>query len=102
MNTDVAKIRETLLERFETLTDKQEILKAPEIKQLLAGIKDVPTEQRASYGQSVNELKKELEQRIQQSNIQNLLLARLMSLRRWISMRQYHRCCRVSTARFIR
>lgn len=71
MNTDVAKIRETLLERFETLTDKQEILKAPEIKQLLAGIKDVPTEQRASYGQSVNELKKELEQRIQQSNIQH-------------------------------
>ncbi|MFZ1812245.1 MAG: phenylalanine--tRNA ligase subunit alpha [Candidatus Saccharimonadales bacterium] len=67
MNTTIAAVREELLQRFETLENKQDILKAPEVKQLLAGIKDVPAQQRAAYGQAVNELKNELENLVQKS-----------------------------------
>lgn len=57
---DIAEVRENLLARFETLDDKREILKAPELKDLLASIKDVAPEDRREYGQTVNTLSQEL------------------------------------------
>lgn len=57
---DIAEIRDILLARVEMLTDKHEILKAPELKELLASIKDVAPEDRREYGQAVNALNQEL------------------------------------------
>lgn len=56
-------VRELLLARLETLTTPRDILKAPELKALLSGIKDVPAAERAAYGASVNNLRQELSNR---------------------------------------
>jgi phenylalanyl-tRNA synthetase alpha chain len=57
-----------LLERMETLEIKSDILKAPELKQLFVAIKDQPAEQRSTYGQAVNALKLELEEKVRQQS----------------------------------
>ncbi len=67
MNEQIALVREQLLQRLTTLEHKADILKAPEIKQLLGGIKDIPAQQRASYGQAVNNLKLELHSLVDQA-----------------------------------
>ncbi len=67
MNTDVSAVRETLLARLEALEDKAAILRAPELKQLFAGIKDQSAEKRAQYGQAVNAIKVELEEIVARS-----------------------------------
>jgi phenylalanyl-tRNA synthetase alpha chain len=61
---DIAKIREVLLERYDSLENKADILKATELKDLLGGIKNLPAEQRAEYGQAVNLLSQELKQMV--------------------------------------
>lgn len=63
---DIPSVREALLARFETLDDKASILRAPELRQIFAGIKDQPADQRAAYGQAVNALKVELEEKVSQ------------------------------------
>ena len=60
----IAEIRETLLARYETLENKSDILKAPELKDLLASIKDIPAEQRREFGQTVNALSQELKAKV--------------------------------------
>ncbi len=57
-------VREHLLKKLETLEDKRAILKSPELKDLYAKIKDQPEDQRATYGQAINNLKQELEDAI--------------------------------------
>jgi phenylalanyl-tRNA synthetase alpha chain len=57
---DIEKTRELLLARFETLENKSDILRAPEMKALFGAIKDVEPSERASYGQAVNALSEEL------------------------------------------
>lgn len=57
---DIEKTRELLLARYETLENKSDILRAPEMKQLFGGIKNVDPSERASYGQAVNALSVEL------------------------------------------
>jgi phenylalanyl-tRNA synthetase alpha chain len=57
---DIADIRDTLLQRLETLETKSDILKAPELKALFASIKDQPADERATFGQSLNQLQQEL------------------------------------------
>lgn len=52
--------RQVLLTRYETLETKADILKAPEIKELLHSIKDQKPEDRAAYGQAVNAVSEEL------------------------------------------
>lgn len=59
---EIQKIRELLLKRVETLDDKKQILKAPELKSLYGKIKDQPAEKRGEFGQAINLLKKELEE----------------------------------------
>ncbi len=61
---DIEIIRSLLLERYETLKDKRSILKAPELKNLVEGIRNIPTDQRAAYGKALNELKLELQTKI--------------------------------------
>lgn len=55
------KTLHVLKERFPSLTDKRDILKAPELKALYAGIKDVPADQKPAYGQAVNNVREELQ-----------------------------------------
>lgn len=61
---EIEKVRGILLERYATLTVKADVLKAPELKQILAKIREVPAEQRAAYGREVNNLREELQAKI--------------------------------------
>lgn len=71
---NVAETRDLLLKRIETLSDKKQILRAPELRDLYSQIKDQPEDQRASFGQSINELKKELEDLVSQLSTTNYQL----------------------------
>ncbi len=62
---DIAKIRDLLLARYETLDTKSEILKAPELKGLYGAIRQVESADRAAFGQAVNELAKELRAKVE-------------------------------------
>ncbi|MEP6710755.1 MAG: phenylalanine--tRNA ligase subunit alpha [Candidatus Saccharibacteria bacterium] len=62
--TDIAATKDLLLERFLTLETKSDILKAPELKQLFAAIKDQADNERSAFGQAVNQLKIELEAKV--------------------------------------
>lgn len=62
---DIAKTRELLLARFETLETKSDILRAAELKGLFGAIRTVETDERAAYGQAVNALAEELRTRIE-------------------------------------
>ena len=64
MNDVIVQVREILLERIQTLENPHDIVKSPELKQLLASIRDVAPQDRAAYGQAVNALKVELEARV--------------------------------------
>lgn len=64
---EISTVRSHLLERFDALDDKREILKSPELKQLLASIRDVPAEQKAAYGKEVNQLQQELKAKVAES-----------------------------------
>lgn len=63
---NVAETRDLLLKRIETLSDKKQILRAPELRDLYSQIKDQPEDQRAELGQSINDLKNELEELVSQ------------------------------------
>ncbi|MDQ5970174.1 MAG: phenylalanyl-tRNA synthetase alpha chain [Patescibacteria group bacterium] len=65
---EIHKTRELLLEKLESLEEKRSILRAPELRALYGKIKDQPEDQRAAYGQAVNQLKIELEELVS-SNI---------------------------------
>ena len=68
-NMNVAEARDLLLKRLETLSDKKQILRAPELRALYSQIKDQPEDQRASFGHAINDLKKELESAVSQELI---------------------------------
>ncbi len=61
MHDDIAAVKSELMKRFETLEVKRDVLRAAELRQLYAGMKDLPAGQRPAYGQAINELKQELE-----------------------------------------
>ena len=58
---DFSELQKQLLERVAASETPRSVLRAPELKELYGAIKDVPAEERASYGQSINELKQTLE-----------------------------------------
>jgi phenylalanyl-tRNA synthetase alpha chain len=66
MNTDIEAVRQQLLERYDRLQNKADILKAPELKGLYSHIKDVPAEQLKDYGQKVNALKLQFVQKVKE------------------------------------
>lgn len=61
MKTDITEIGQVLKQRFAEIHEPRDILKAPELRQLFAAIKDQPEAERAAYGQAVNVLRQELE-----------------------------------------
>lgn len=63
-NPKIAEAASTLQERFNTLENKAEILKAVELKALYAEIPTLPADQRGSFGKEINQLKHELQKGI--------------------------------------
>ncbi|HET7630543.1 MAG TPA: phenylalanine--tRNA ligase subunit alpha [Candidatus Saccharimonadales bacterium] len=66
-NPDLAEIRSALLKRFDELENKADIMKAPEFKSLYTNIAQLPPDQRSDFGQAVNQLKQELQDRVAES-----------------------------------
>lgn len=71
---DIAKTRELLLARFETLETKSDILRAAELKELFGAIRTVEAADRAAYGQAVNKLAEELRARVEAEGAQVVVL----------------------------
>ncbi|QQS19710.1 phenylalanine--tRNA ligase subunit alpha [Candidatus Saccharibacteria bacterium] len=63
-NPDIAKAAEVLLARVDSLPDKATILRAPELSALYIQIRTIPNEVKASFGRELNELKSELQARV--------------------------------------
>lgn len=60
-NSQIAEVAQTLRARFNDLTVKTDILKATELRALYAQIPILPNEDRAQFGQEINQLKQELQ-----------------------------------------
>lgn len=61
-NQKIAETAELLKKRLADLDDKNQILKAVELRALFEEIKTLPPEERASFGQEVNTLREELKE----------------------------------------
>jgi phenylalanyl-tRNA synthetase alpha chain len=61
-NPRIAEVAGQLRVRFDTLTQKADILKAIELKALYGEIPTLPPEERGMFGKEINQLKNELEQ----------------------------------------
>ena len=61
----VEKVREYLYASIESSDDPKSVLRSKELKSLYALITQQPAESRASFGQAVNQLKKDLEAKIE-------------------------------------
>lgn len=66
-NSQIAEAAELLKKRLETLENKPDILKSVELKALFDELKTLPSEQRASFGAEVNQLRQELQQVLEAS-----------------------------------
>lgn len=60
-NSQIADAAATLTARFAELESKADILKAVELKALYAQLPTLPADQRASFGQEINQLKRALQ-----------------------------------------
>ncbi len=67
MNESIDTARTELLKRFDDLSVKRDILKAPELRELYGRMKDLSNEERPAYGQAINELRTELERKVAES-----------------------------------
>lgn len=65
---DISATRTILLERLDTLKDKSTILRAPELKELYAAIREQPEDKRREFGQAINQLKEELQAKVDESS----------------------------------
>jgi phenylalanyl-tRNA synthetase alpha chain len=63
---DIATVRQILLERVASSDVPASVLRAPELKQLYASIREVSDSERAAFGQAINQLKKDLERAIEE------------------------------------
>lgn len=61
---EITTTRTLLLQRYDSLENKADILKAPELKRLLSEIKNTAPEHRAQYGAAVNALRQELKDKV--------------------------------------
>jgi len=68
-NEEVAKAAEQLRASFEQLDDKKAIRRAPELTALYERLKTKPSDERAAYGQEVNQLKREVEKWIFEAKV---------------------------------
>lgn len=60
MQDQIDQTRQLLIDRFQTLDNKADILKAPELKDLFKQIPTLPADQRSDFGQAINSLSQEL------------------------------------------
>ena len=60
-NPEIAKVADVLMARVQELEIKSDILKAVELKALYDQIRELPAEQRKSFGQEVNQLRQALQ-----------------------------------------
>ncbi|HET8689984.1 MAG TPA: phenylalanine--tRNA ligase subunit alpha [Candidatus Saccharimonadales bacterium] len=67
-NTELADVRAALLKRFDELENKADIMRSPELKQLYARIASLPDDQKADFGKAVNDLKTELQAKVDSAN----------------------------------
>lgn len=67
-NTQVAAVAAGLKKKLDGLGDKTAILRAPELRALYAQIPTLPEDQRAGFGQEINQLKEELTALIGKNN----------------------------------
>ncbi len=65
---EIDEARKVLKSKFDELENKVDILRAPELKTLFEGIREVAPEKRGEYGKSVNELKEEVQDWLDSSN----------------------------------
>ncbi len=63
-NSRISETADTLLARMSTLDTKSDILKAAELKTLYAELGSLPSDQKASFGRELNELKQSLMQAV--------------------------------------
>lgn len=75
MNDKIAHVRDELLQRFDTLENKADILKSPELKMLFAEIPKLDPSERAEFGQSINQLSQELKQKVAEASVETITLA---------------------------
>ena len=68
MNNDVKNISNLLIERFNNLEKKSDILRAKELKDLYAKIPSLPNSERAEFGKQVNELANKLKDMIAEAD----------------------------------
>lgn len=64
----IAAVRDELLARYETLENKADILKAPELKQLFGRIPTLEPSERAAFGQAINQLSQELKRMVAEAS----------------------------------
>ena len=60
-NTEIADAERVLKDRFTSLETKSDILRAVELRALVDRLRALPTDQRASFGKELNQLKQELQ-----------------------------------------
>jgi len=77
LQSEIDQVKEVLIKRLPSLTNKSSIFKAIELKALYERIPNIPQESRASFGQAVNQLRKEINDLIdlskpQQENISSI------------------------------
>lgn len=73
-NTSIQATAAVLNERFETLSNKAEILRAVELKALYDELKVLPPEERGSFGKEVNALRAELQAKVDSAQAQSQAL----------------------------
>ncbi len=64
-NKQIAEVAQLLIDRFETLENKADILKATELKALYAQIPTLEPAKRGAFGKEINALKQTLEQMVE-------------------------------------
>jgi phenylalanyl-tRNA synthetase alpha chain len=64
-NSKIAEVADVLRQRFKELDNKSDLLKATELRALYAEIPTLAPEERAGFGQEINQLKNELEAMVQ-------------------------------------
>lgn len=67
---EIERVEKLLLKKLKDLDDKSHILKAPELKALFDGIREVAPEKRGVYGKSVNALKQKLQAKVDEYDAQ--------------------------------
>jgi phenylalanyl-tRNA synthetase alpha chain len=67
-NPKIAETAELLQRRFDELTAKSDILKAPELRALYGEIAGLPPEERGPFGKELNALKTDLQAKVDEAN----------------------------------